>query len=569
MTPSPPSLPPAPPSARAARCARAGWCPRAAAVAALLLGCWYGPPPAYATATAGPAPVRTADGDGGVAGDLVAPVVAAGAAGAFALVSYRRRRRRFAHRTTPGGPGEGQAAPPADLDARAARLLVDTDDAVRASAAELAFTAARFGAGEVRPFAEAVAYARGELAAAFRLRQRLDDARPQDDATRRRALDEIVARCAEANRCLDAEAAAFDGLRSLERAAPGAVEYADTVLRQVTARARTADAVLKEARAAYAPAATAAVLGYAAQAEDRLAFATARLRRAREAAAAGDGDTAAGHLRAAEAAIGQAAVFVDGVHRHADALAEADRRLPDALAEAGTGRAAARESLRDAAAGGPAAGLRDLLARADAVVAQAERARAAGAYDPVDLLRRVTEADAALDHALAAAGGREAAADRADALLGPALLVARGTVATAREQVTTHLGAVGAEARTRLAEAERHLERAEGHGGRVDPRAARFTAPASPVAALVDARRADALARQARTLAERDVRAYGHPDGGEPGDGVGGAVLGGILRGPAGDGSGPGDGGPGGGGPRDGGPGAFGGTRTRGRTGSG
>ncbi|MCZ1001857.1 hypothetical protein O1M63_33540 [Streptomyces mirabilis] len=75
------------------------------------------------------------------------------------------------------------------------------------------------------------------------------------------------------------------------------------------------------------------------------------------------------------------------------------------------------------------------------------------------------------------------------AFLDHALLVARSVVALASDFVTTHRGAVGVEARTRLSEAERHLALA--------PRT------------LVDVRCADGLALEAQQLAERDVRACG------------------------------------------------------------
>ncbi|WP_172383531.1 TPM domain-containing protein [Streptomyces sp. MNP-20] len=505
-------------------------------------------------------------GDDGVAGDLVLPVVAVGVAGTFAAVAYRRRRRRFTTRTTPGGRGEAQRATPLpELDAHAGRLLVETDDAVRTSTEELGFATAQFGEEAARPFAAAVAYARAELTAAFRLRQRLDDAYPEDDATRRRMLDEIVARCTEAGRRLDAEAAAFDELRSLERTAPSALEHAETALRQVNARALEAETTLKELRAAYAPTASETVVGSVAQAKDRLAFAASQLDQARMAVGSADNGTAAVHLRAAEGAVDQAGTFVDGVTRLAGELAEADRRLPGALSEAEADLADARGLLEGTDAGTPTADLRGRIARAESVVAEVGRALSAGAYDPIDALRRVEEADAALDDALAGARQRASEDDRARALLDQALLTARSAVAAARDHVTTHRGAVGPEARTRLAEAERHLERAEAPGG------------AAPAAALAAAQRADSLARQAQALAERDVRAYGNPYGGGfgaggRGGGMGGAVLGGIVLGEVLGGLGRGTGGGGGGGGGGfggGGPGTFGGGGTRGRMGGG
>jgi hypothetical protein len=77
-----------------------------------------------------------------------------------------------------------------------------------------------------------------------------------------------------------------------------------------------------------------------------------------------------------------------------------------------------------------------------------------------------------------------------------------------------------------------------------------------PADALADAREADAFAREARRLAERDVRAYGTPYG--EGLWTGGAVLGGILLDTHRRGERPGH-------PGDGGPASFGGPGTRGR----
>ncbi|MGZ0237233.1 hypothetical protein ACNFR4_32990, partial [Streptomyces sp. CPS1] len=84
------------------------------------------------------------------------------------------------------------------------------------------------------------------------------------------------------------------------------------------------------------------------------------------------------------------------------------------------------------------------------------------------------------------------------------------SVRAAEDFVTVHRGAVGPEARARLAEAVRQLRAGDGPGA---------------------AFRADTAAREARDLAERDVRAHGNPYTGT-GDhvtGLCGAVLGGVL----------------------------------------
>ncbi|MFD6229511.1 TPM domain-containing protein [Streptomyces sp. NPDC060232] len=503
--------------------------------------------------------------DGGGAGDFVLPVVAVGAAGALAAYAYRRRKRRESAaggRGTTTGPGWPEGAPDRlplpELDGLAKSLLVETDDAVRTSAEELGFAIAEFGEEAAAPFTAAVEYAKGELTLAFRLRQQLDDAYPEDDATRRRMLDEIVARCTEANRRLDAQAADFDRLRDLEKNAPRALAAVEEHYLELTGRTTTAEATLTALTRRYADSASAPVASHPEQAKDRLLFAATNLGLAHAAVDAGENGTAAVHVRSAEGAVGQAATLMDAVERRAQELAEAAGKLPGALTETETDLADARGLLTGTAEGTSTADLRGRIGRAESVLAGVRREEAAGRYDPIDALRRVEEADAALDEALAGARQRESGRQRAAALLDQAMLSARSAISAATDYITTTRGAVGSQARTRLAEAGRHLERSGA------------LAAGDPSQALAEAQQADALARQAQQLAEQDVRAYQDPYAGRRGGGQGGAVLGGIilgeiLRGGFGGGGGGGFGGFGGGG----GPGSFGGGGTRGRMGGG
>ncbi|MEU7600014.1 TPM domain-containing protein [Streptomyces sp. NPDC040724] len=529
-----------------------------------------GQPVPVPTITPGPAdPGGGASGENG-AGDFVLPVVAVGAAGALAAYAYTRRKRKTAAgggRGTTTGPGWPEGAPDRlplpELDGRARTLLVETDDAVRTSTEELGFASAQFGEEAVVPFTGAVEYAKGELTHAFRLRQQLDDAYPEDDATRRRMLDEIVARCTEANRRLDAESADFDRLRDLEKNAPQALAAVEERYLELTGRATTAEATLTALTRRYADSASAPVAAGPEQAKDRLLFAATHLGLAHAALDAGQNGPAAVHVRAVEGAVDQAATLVDAVERRAQELAEAAGKLTGALNETETDLADARGLLTGTAEGTSTADLRGRIGRAEAVLADVRQEEASGRYDPIDALRRIEEADAALDEALAGARERESGRQRAVALLDQAMLSARSAIGAATDYVTTSRGAVGSRARTRLAEAGRHLERAGS------------LAAADPSGALAEAQRADALAREAQQLAEQDVRGYQDPYAGRRG-GQGGAVLGGIilgeiLRGGGGFGGGGGGfgGGFGGGGGGGSGPGSFGGGGTRGRMGGG
>nr|WP_307813097.1 TPM domain-containing protein [Streptomyces sp. N35] len=512
-----------------------------------------------------------AEDHGPATGDLVLPVVAVGSAGALAAYAYTRskRKRNGGGNGSPAGWSQGPAPTPLpELDKQARLLLVQTDDAVRTSTEELGFAAAQFGDDAVKRFQDAVTYAKGELTAAFKLRQQLDDAFPEDDATKRRMLDEIVSRCSEASRRLDAETADFDRLRALEQNAPEALTLAEGTFREVSARTTAAAGTYTTLTARYADSASAPVSGHIEEAKERLLFATGTLNRARQAVDAGENGPAAVYLRAAEGAVDQAGTLVDAVDRLAAELGQAEAKLPAALTETETDLADARGLLQGTATGTSTADLQGRIARAEAVLQDVRAVVAGGRYDPIDALRRIEEADAALDEALAGAREREVADQRARGLLDQTLLTARSAVGAAADYITTHRGGVGSEARTRLAEAQRHLASADA------------LAATDASGALARAQQADSMARQAQQLAERDVGSFdpygGQTAGRSRSGGMGGAVLGGIILGEVLGGMGRGMGGGfgggygrGGGGGGFGGPGSFGGGGTRGRMGGG
>ncbi|MGW2085892.1 TPM domain-containing protein [Streptomyces sp. NPDC001880] len=521
--------------------------------------------------TPGVADPGTGGSGGTSSGDLILPLVVVGGAAAAAGYAYTRRRRRATTRTTPGAQGWGPASagpggspaptPLPELDARAKEALVETDDAVRTSEEELGFATAQFGEEATAPFAQALGYAKGELTAAFRLRQQLDDAFPEDDADRRRMLDEIIGRCTGASSRLDAVSEDFDRLRALERDAPQALATAEAAFRALAGRVSAAEAALAAMRERYARSASVSAAGDIEQAKDRLLFATSSLNRARQSVDGADHSAAAVYIRATEGAVDQATTLVDAVDRRTRELAEAADRLPGALTETETDLADAGGLLEGTGEGAPTADLRGRIARAQSVLGDVREEVRAGPYDPIDALRRVEEADAALDAALAGVREREEGDRRALSLLDGAMLTARSAIAAAADYISTNRGAVGSQARTRLAEAQRRLERSRELAGAGDPQGA-----------LAEAQQADSLAGLARSLAEQDVRSYGSGPGGTRagGGGTGGAVLGGIILGGLLGGGGRGGGGYGGGfGGGGGGPGSFGGGGTRGRRGGG
>ncbi|MET7490064.1 hypothetical protein [Streptomyces sp. NPDC005538] len=438
-------------------------------------------------AAAGGGPVaaeREAEGSAS-ATDLVLPLAAVGGVGILAGYGYLRRTRRARTRTTPGviSPHPPMTPLPV-LERQAGAALVQADDCVRTSRDELAFAEARFGAEAVEPFAGALREAERELSAAFAIRLRYDGGVPEEEAARRHALAGIVGRCAEAGRRLDAEAPGFDQLRALERGMAEAQGVAEGRFRELAGRTGAVEATLADLTTRYPASATATVVGYGEQAKDRLVFATTHLNQSRQAADLGETARAIRDLRAAEGAITQADILLNGIERLADSLTAAAGLVPAALtgAEAEIARATAK-----------AAELRSHLTHADTVLATVRLEMTGGPYDPLDALRRIVRAVRALG------GGR-------DGVLGAAaLLTGRHDVDAADDFVTTHRGAVSAGARTLLAEAQRLTGTDPGAAGE--------------------------QALKSRELAEQDVRVHGNPHAGtdEPTSGMSGAVLGGIV----------------------------------------
>lgn len=426
---------------------------------------------------------------------LALPLVVAVAASVLAMYGYIRRIRRSKTRTTPGGDRPlSSPSPSGELDEQSRELLARADDWVRTSREELGFAEARSGAEAVEPFAQAVRAAEAELAVAFRMRRRHDQGIPEDPAARQQALAGVIGRCEEAGRLLDTAADGFDELRGLERDIGGALEAAQARFRELTSRTTTAEATLADLTRRYASSATEHVTGYAEQAKDRLMFATTRLNQAHLEVVRGENERAAAQLRAAEGAVAQAAVFLDGIERLAAELDEAAALVPAALSGAEAERTGTADRLTDV----PVGEVRARILHADTVLASVRQELTSGRpYDPLDVLRRIVEATAPL------------AAGRTGVLSAAALLTARSAVAAAADFITTHRGAVGAPARTLLAEAERLL------------------AARSPA----DVPQADALAREAREQAEQDVRTHGNPyaEADTHAPGAAGAALGGIL----------------------------------------
>ncbi|CAN5861106.1 TPM domain-containing protein [soil metagenome] len=445
----------------------------------------------------------------------------------LALILWGRRRKRKRHeaefaaaqRVDPTDPNALASVPIEALDDLSKTIVVDVDNAVRTSEGELALAVEEFGTKETEPFSRALANAKTALAQAFNVRQTLDDAIPESPLQRRDLLTRVIVAAARADQELEAQSDAFEKLRDLLINAPTRLDALTQQMVAVTARLAPSDATLAQLAGQFSETALAAVVGNADIARQRLAIADQNITQARALVArpAGDQTGLIDAIHAAENALGQAQMLLDGIDSAATDINRAIAGLPAAIADIEQGIDAASGQLREPNTPRVA----DLTETRDAAVKAADDARANGSNDPLGTFTRLTKADAELDALLISVDEQRREATRQAQLLDQSLFTARSRVKAVSDFIDTRRGSIGPEARTRLSEAGRQLEAAE---------AKKSTAPAE---AIAHANGAATLAAQAQSLANNDVQSAQSHYSGQYGGGNNdlGAVIGGILIG--------------------------------------
>ncbi|WP_127472734.1 TPM domain-containing protein [Microbacterium sulfonylureivorans] len=454
-------------------------------------------------------------GAGGFTGIIWVIVIAAVVVLVIWLV-LRSRRKKSGQVAGGAGVPAVEQLPIEELERRAASALVQTDDAIKTSAQELGFARAQFGDAATTEFEQALATAKTNLDEAFTLKQQLDDATPDSDQDVRGWNTRIVALCEQANALLDEKAEAFDELRKLEQNAPEALARIQDQHARAAASLDGAAARLQTLRSSYAAEALATVADNPDQARQRLAFADEQLAAAQASIGAGKGGEAAVGIRAAEEAVGQAVLLEDAIGKLADDLAEGERSAAALVAELEQDVVTA-QALPDPD-GRVAAAITATAQQIDAAKANL----ASSAKRPLVTLQSLEAANRQIDALVQGIRDAEAQTQRARQMVGQLIMQAQAQVSTAEDYITARRGAVGAEARTRLAEAGAALVRAQ-----------QLQAD-DPQQAMQHAQRADQLAGQAIQLAQGDVGSFeggGMFGGGQQQGGGGGNVLGAVLGG--------------------------------------
>lgn len=512
----------------------------------------------------------TGSGGGGFLTVLIWIVVIAAIVGVVIWLVVRSRRKA---KVGAGGGTAIDQLSTEDLARQAGSALIEADDAIKTSEEELGFARAQFGDEATTEFAAALAAAKESLNTAFSLKQQLDDSTPDSEADTRAWNAQIVQLCQEAGTALDEKAAAFDELRKLEQNAPEALAKVQELRAATESRIAEAEAALIALKDRYAPTALATIADNPAQARQRLAFADDRLAEAQQDIGEGKGGEAAVGIRAAEEAVDQAGLLSDAVGKLGDDLAKAESAIGQLVANLQQDIATA-SALPD-----PDGRLAPVIASTRQAVDTATAATGAAQLAPLQVLQSLEAANTQIDGVVAGIRDQQEAAQRAQQQLGQLLMQAQAQVSAAEDYITARRGAVGADARTRLAQAGASLVQAQ------------QLQASDPAQALAQAQRANQLAGQAIQLAQSDVGSFdgggmfGGGGGGGGGSNVLGAVLGGIVinsmlggggrggggGGIFGGGGGGGIGGSLGGGTRGGGrsSGSFGGDGTRSRRGGG
>ena len=432
--------------------------------------------------TAAPSVVPTGQPAGGLDLGWLNGVVLVVVAGAVIFTIFTVVRRRRTETLTEHARDTKRAE-------EANALLIRADESLRDAQQEMGYAEAQFTAEDVAPYREAVAAASAELKAAFTARQQLDDAVPEDPATRRALVEQIVTRATNALSLLEEQRKRVEEMRELEKRAP-------ELLVQLKEQIATASARLPDAErtvdgfARYAAQSWSSVRTNVADARDLLSRATAHVAAGDAASQKEDAASAAKAVREAQQDLSEAVGLIDAIAAVATAIAEAQRTAREHLAAASADVDKATATLAQGAT--PERAQR--LASARAALASAESALSSPTPDYLAAVQLATEAGTGAGAVLAEVKQEEEKREREMRVTAAQLQVARDAYRRAEDFIAPRRRTIGSTARTRLAEAERHLANAQ-----------QLADASDHAAALREAQQAQRLADEALSLARGDV----------------------------------------------------------------
>ncbi|WP_182354325.1 TPM domain-containing protein [Flaviflexus huanghaiensis] len=426
--------------------------------------------------------------------------------GFIVFTLFRRRRKASAERKKRAESLEA-------LGKRAANALIEADDGVRESAAELDFAKAEFGLQATVQFDQALDHARAEVREAFEYRKKLDDDVPDTDQERHAYYTAILEHTSRARQAIAAQEEEFAKLRDMNARVHEILASLSTRIQELSPRVPTAQAQIDNLRHRFPQAALATLQTYPDKIAEFLTAAREAVVRGQEQVAGGQRSQASVFARIAETNVQQAATLLGDVSNAEQTLLNARANLQEAIASLSS-------DVEDA----------KRLGGADPTIharrAAAERALSyavdSGA-DPLLALDQLEEAETAIDAALV--GVRKADENHRRLMAGveKAMHAADRKIHVADVLIDSNRRAVGSGARTSLS-AAMSAKTAGERAGSVEEQLAHY-------------QQAERYARQAEDQAQSDIRRHQQQDyfGGRRGGGGGnmmaGMILGSILSG--------------------------------------
>ncbi|WP_156762210.1 hypothetical protein [Microbacterium karelineae] len=415
---------------------------------------------------------------------------------------------------------EQQDAADADLALRAQKSLVETDERMRTTKDELAFASAELGDAATKDLREGLDAVARHMREAFELHQLNHDHIPDTPEELRTRNARIVQLCDWAEDVIDERTEVLRERIEKVREAPHTLERVRRQAETLAERVPAAEQAIERLRGRYSPEALQRIGAGPEEARQLLDFARHSADVAGRRREAGRRDDAMVALETATEAVRRATTVLDAVDDFEIEAMRTQSTLADVVADS-------RSDIVEARSERQTAGVTAAIAELEAALAGLSAPGTPA--DPFAELARLSEKNAALDHA------RERAARHIPPIehVRHDVDAADRAISHARSLIESHRGAVGADARTRLAEAERM---------RID--AGTLVADEDTRERAQElARRSAQLANEAMQLAQRDIDTrrqddwgggYGQPGGyrgGYRGGMGGGDMLGGLIGG--------------------------------------
>jgi citrate synthase len=385
------------------------------------------------------------------------------------------------------------------------RRLLEADEMVRSASDELEFARAQFGATRTDAYATAVAAAREGVDQSFADQRAMNEA--DDDASRGAAADRILSRLDSVMNPLAAQQKEFHDLRDSEAGADEQLAGLRERIAEASASIDGAQTELQALSAAYPQTVIASLMDNPDQARALLSSATTAADQAQAALDGGDRARAVEAIDTGLRAVAMARLQTSAIMDAQKNLADASGRLTQAIASLTSDLSDVTRLGADPTAFAP------LVEDAQKAVAEARRARD-GDGDPLQALEDLTNAEAALDAALANLRSAEDQRAKASKNAAERIRSAEQWVASAQTFIQSRRGLMPLESRSQISRATQSLEQA------------RRSLDSDPAASMSSAEEAESIARGILSSGTPEP-----PRSGSQGPSVGDALLWSILLG--------------------------------------